>query len=257
MTTLITHDAAAPQTAVHAFTVRALLLGFEGTLSARSHRARVLLPYATTHLPRYVERHAEESAVRQALAYAAVMARTPDVDPVDTLLAWLAEGRTAPPLKKLQTLVWSEGYASGDLRGHIFADALRALRQWRAAGLPRIVYSSGSVQAQMQHIRHSEAGDLCALFDRHFDTAVGTKADAASYARIAATVAIEPAGLLFLSDNPLELSAARAAGLQVVQVLREGNVADGRFVAIRDFGEIAVVKDGAVVGARLAAEHRS
>jgi enolase-phosphatase E1 len=74
------------------------------------------------------------------------------------------------------------------------------LRAWRDEGKRLYVYSSGSVQAQELFFRHSEAGDLHALFDGFFDTEMGAKRDAASYRRIAEAIGVAPGEILFLSD---------------------------------------------------------
>ena len=51
-------------------------------------------------------------------------------------------------LKALQGMVWRAGYASGELKGHVFADVAPVLRALAAANTPVYIYSSGSVEAQ-------------------------------------------------------------------------------------------------------------
>ncbi len=82
------------------------------------------------------------------------------------------------------------------------------LRAWARAGLRLAVYSSGSVGAQKLLFGHSAAGDLTPLFTGFFDTKVGGKRDAASYATIAAGLHVPPGEVLFLSDVVEELDAA-------------------------------------------------
>src|SRR5690606_21952363 len=85
---------------------------------------------------------------------------------------------------------------------------------------PLAVYSSGSVPAQKLLFAHTDAGDLTGLFSAWFDTAVGGKREAASYATIAQALGVAPGEILFLSDVVAELDAAREAGLRTILVDR-------------------------------------
>lgn len=141
-------------------------------------------------------------------------------------------------LKSLQGLLWKDGYASGALKAPLFADVLPALTAWHAAGIQLMIYSSGSVAAQKLLFQHtSVAGepddprtpgrDVTPLLSDYFDTVnAGPKTAAASYAAIlAAHASAVPAAdsWLFLSDNVLEVAAAKQAGLQSYVVQRPGN----------------------------------
>jgi len=129
-------------------------------------------------------------------------------------------------------LIWAEGYAQGAFRGHVYPDAARALREWRAAGIRLYVYSSGSVEAQQLIFGHSDQGDLAPLFSGWFDTATGPKREAASYARIAQAISEPAPTILFLSDVQAELDAAAKAGLRTVLVDRSGGAGAATFDAI-------------------------
>jgi enolase-phosphatase E1 len=222
------------------FSVSTVLLDIEGTLSSQSFVTQVLYPYVSERLRDYVAGHADDSVVSKALADTRQLSGKPDEDPVDSLLGWLAEDLKAPPLKKLQGLVWESGFLEGAFQGQIYPDALKALQHWHAQGIPLVIYSSGSVQCQKQFYQYNEAGDLLYLFSGYFDTDVGAKVESSSYTRITGELSLSPSEVLFLSDNPRELVAAQSAGLQVVQVLREGTPPDPRFLAIADFAEITV-----------------
>jgi enolase-phosphatase E1 len=64
---------------------------------------------------------------------------------------------------------------------------------------------------------------MTGLISAYFDTHVGPKQEAASYAAIASDLKVEPAEVLFLSDVVRELNAAREAGCQTRLVVRDGN----------------------------------
>jgi enolase-phosphatase E1 len=76
------------------------------------------------------------------------------------------------------------------------------------------------VAAQRLLFSHTEQGDLTSLFSGYFDTATGSKLEAESYRAIARSVGLPPESILFLSDHPGEIEAARAAGMQAVWVDR-------------------------------------
>lgn len=227
----------------------AVLLDVEGTVGSKAFLADVLYPYARQHLPGYVLRHRDDPAVVQVLHDTRALSLqdgTEDIegsaaaDPVQTLLDWIAQDRKAPPLKKLQGLVWRRGFEEGAFQGHLFPDAVQALRRWHAACVPLAIYSSGSVQAQQLYFGHSVAGDIRPWLHAHFDTDVGPKVEPQSYARIAQALGHPPHQVLFVSDSVAELQAARAAGLQVLHAVREDTAPDPQFTSLHDFARLQV-----------------
>ncbi len=211
---------------------RAVLVDIEGTTSTIAFVHEVLFPYADEHLDAYVAAHRTDPGVAEAMRGAAREAGLePDADDA-TVLAhlhrWIAEDRKSTPLKALQGLVWREGYAKGELRGHVYPDAAAGLRRWREAGLSLHVYSSGSVPAQKVLFGYSDHGDLTPLFASYFDTTTGPKREAASYAAIAREIGVEPGEIVFLSDVDAELDAARASGLRTVRLLRPADTPPDR-----------------------------
>lgn len=210
--------------------ITAILTDIEGTTSAVSFVFDTLFPYAAEHLPAFVRAHGEEPEVARELGAVRDACGEPDASRerlIEVLLGWIAEDRKATPLKALQGMVWAEGYAAGRLKGHVYPDAVDALRRWKADGYHLYVYSSGSIQAQRLIFGCSEAGDLGPLFSGYFDTTSGPKRDAASYRRIAETLGLPPSALLFLSDVVEELDAARAAGLRTCGLARQGGELPG------------------------------
>ena len=199
-----------------------ILTDIEGTAGSISFVREVLFPYARRELPRFVREHGKEPEVRRWLDQVATEhgAMCDDAVIVEVLQGWIDEDRKHTALKALQGLMWTEGYRRADFTAHVYPDAVDGLRRWHAAGHPLAVYSSGSVPAQKMFFGHSDAGDLLPLFEAFFDTEVGGKREAASYARIASELGREPGSILFLSDVVAELDAAREAGLRTVLVDR-------------------------------------
>ncbi|MDG9779986.1 acireductone synthase [Metapseudomonas otitidis] len=205
--------------------IKAILTDIEGTTSAVSFVFDVLFPYAARHLPGFVSEHAAEPAVAEQLEAVRRESGEPEASVervVAILLEWIAEDRKATPLKALQGMVWEQGYRAGQLKGHVYPDAVEALRRWHAEGYRLYVYSSGSIQAQKLIFGCSEAGDLSPLFSGYFDTTSGPKREAGSYCRIVEAIGLPAEEVLFLSDVVQELDAAREAGLPTIGLAREG-----------------------------------
>lgn len=205
--------------------IKAILTDIEGTTSAVSFVFDVLFPYAARHLPGFVSEHAGDPAVAEQVEAVRRESGEPEASVervVAILLEWIAEDRKATPLKALQGMVWEQGYRAGQLKGHVYPDAVEALRRWHAEGYRLYVYSSGSIQAQKLIFGCSEAGDLSPLFSGYFDTTSGPKREAGSYRRIVEAIGLPADEVLFLSDVVQELDAAREAGLPTIGLAREG-----------------------------------
>ena len=222
--------------------MRCILTDIEGTTSSISFVHEVLFPYARTRMRRFVETEGEREDVRALLSEARREAGLADgVDIVGVLLSWIDEDRKVTPLKGLQGLIWEHGYQSGELKGHIYEDAVTGLKQWHEQGLGLFVYSSGSVYAQKLLFGHTEAGDLTPLFSGYFDTKVGPKRAPSSYVAICEAIGCKPNDVLFLSDVGAELDAAKEAGMETLQLVREESItrADGHPQVV-SFDEITI-----------------
>lgn len=205
--------------------ITAIVTDIEGTTSSLSFVKEVLFPYARAHIAEFVRNHAGDFEVRQLLSDVSREAGR-DLDGEQTLaqlIEWIDQDKKVTPLKALQGLIWEEGYRKGAFTGHVYEDAERNLKAWKARGLNLYIYSSGSVHAQKLLFSHTEYGDLTPWFSGYFDTRIGGKREVESYRRIAGELHMLPENLLFLSDIKEELDAARQAGFHTVWLIRDGN----------------------------------
>jgi enolase-phosphatase E1 len=149
----------------------------------------------------------------------------------------MATDRKSTALKLLQGLIWRDGYRSGAIKGHVYADVLDAFRLWHSRGERIYIYSSGSVGAQKLLFAHAEVGDLTPFLSGHFDTTTGPKKESASYTKIAEAIGTDPGEILFLTDNLDEARAAREASMKVVITVRPGNhdLPDHDFDTVKSF----------------------
>jgi enolase-phosphatase E1 len=204
-----------------------VVLDIEGTLTATSQVHVVLYDYARPRLGPWIDAHGDDPVVAEAVAETRKLGNLPSSagtgEVVAVLHGWMDADQKIAPLKTLQGLIWQKGYADGDLTTEFFPDVAPRLRQWHADGARLAVFSSGSVAGQVASFSRTTDGDLTSLFSKHFDTVnAGPKREAPSYQAIAAALDADPARIVFYSDVPAELDAARAAGWQTVGVARKG-----------------------------------
>lgn len=220
--------------------VRAIVTDIEGTTSSLSFVKDVLFPYSREALPAYVASHGSDPAVAAILSeVSSIAGRSLSRDEaIAQLLQWIDEDRKITPLKALQGMLWEEGYRTGKFKGHIYEDAARNLKAWHAAGIRLAVFSSGSVQAQRLLFAHTSFGDLTSLLSDYFDTRIGSKRERPAYEHIASHLGMPAQDILFLSDVSEELDAARGAGMQTCQLLRDSQAKPGPHPQAPDFDHL-------------------
>jgi enolase-phosphatase E1 len=232
---------------------RAILTDVEGTTTSIAFVYDVLFPYAAARLETTcaqsdpgpdlaaaLARLREEHAAEMTEAAAAADPPPPFGDGAPYARWLMARDRKSTGLKALQGLIWEDGYARGEIRGHVYPDVPPALAAWRQAGRRLRIFSSGSVRAQKLLFGHTEYGDLTPHFEGFHDTETGPKQEAVSYTAIAADFALPPAEILFLSDVVAELDAAARAGLRTGLLVRPGNrpAEAGEHPIYKNFSEI-------------------
>ncbi|KAF6805183.1 2,3-diketo-5-methylthio-1-phosphopentane phosphatase [Colletotrichum sojae] len=207
--------------------VKVVLLDIEGTVCPISFVKDVLFPYAVDKLPATLDGHWDSpdfATYRNAFPEDCAIDRSTfeahfrDLVSRDVKVSYL---------KALQGYLWEAGYRSGEIKAPLFPDVAERLWSWKNAGMRLVIYSSGSVPAQKLFFAHTDAqpSDLTPLVSGWFDTVnAGLKTEAGSYTTILSNFQDTKADeWLFLSDNPLEVSAAVAAGMQSIPVVRPGN----------------------------------
>ncbi len=205
--------------------IQAIVVDIEGTTTDIAFVKSVLFPYALQRLRGFMGDLAPPPGGQAILQQVRAEVGQPDLPLeacLDQLLAWAKADQKIPPLKTLQGLIWAEGYRDKAYYSHVYKDAAAYLQDWHRQGVPLYVYSSGSVAAQKLLFAHTLEGDLTPCFQGFFDTTTGSKLESASYRKIATSMEIPPAEILFLSDHPGELAAAQQAGWQVCAVQRPG-----------------------------------
>ncbi len=223
-----------------------ILMDIEGTTTAIDFVHRTLFPYARTHMAEFLAAAGVDPEVAAALAETAATmidegaSSTSPEALLATLMSWIDQDRKHPALKRLQGMIWARGYREGHYQAHLYDDVRPAWDAWRARGLSLGIYSSGSVQAQKLLFGHTPEGDLTPYLSHYFDTAVGHKREAESYRRIAAALALAPERVLFLSDIPEELDAAREVGMATTQLLRPGTTPSDRHPTALCFDQIVL-----------------
>lgn len=208
---------------------QAVLTDIEGTTTPISFVHQTLFPYARKRLSSILQmNNAEINAALKLLREEFTQDKQPN-RPQDfgdgiAYLEYLMENDVkSTALKKIQGILWHDGYACGELKSDIYDDVVVALKEWKQKGIAVKVFSSGSVLAQKLLFGHSNHGDLLEYFTGFHDTTTGPKKEKESYIAIAKRFELPPQEILFLSDVVAELDAAREAGMQTGLFIRPGN----------------------------------
>ncbi|MCL1059378.1 acireductone synthase [Shewanella gelidimarina] len=223
--------------------IRAIVVDTAGTTTDLNFIEDILFPYSAKALPAFLEENQHNVLVENCICDVQDIALEPDADLVrvtEILLQWISEDRKATPLKTIQGLIWKQGYANGEFKGHIFPDFIEALDGYKQKGLRVYSFSSGSVDAQKLLFGNSDAGDLTDKFNGHFDTRTGNKRFKQAYCNILNTISLSPKQILFVSDVLEELKAASEAGLNVAQMVRDDSQRTGDFKQVSSFAELDI-----------------
>lgn len=223
--------------------IRAIVTDIEGTTTDIRFVHQVLFPYARERLETFIRTQQDELDVAAALEALRVEIDQPQASVdvlIEKLYAFMDGDVKSTALKVLQGIIWRSGYENGDFRGHLYPDVAPQLKVWHQQNLRLCVYSSGSVDAQKLLFGYSDEGDLTPLFSHYFDTRVGAKRETESYQNIAEQLLLPAEEILFLSDIRQELDAARQAGWQTCQLIRDDADALSDHPQVNRFDQIAL-----------------
>src|SRR6266850_2013353 len=230
--------------------IRAILLDIEGTTTPIEFVHQVLFPYARARVHDSLEQR-DVAALRVEYQSEPPHADLPAWDAAnerasaEAYVYWLMDrDRKSTALKALQGRIWEAGYRAGELRGkgEVYPDVRPAFERWHDAGRTIAIFSSGSVQAQRNLFANTTAGDLSLFLSGYFDTTTGPKREAGSYRQIATALRQPANAVLFISDVPAELDAARATGMRTALCVRgtaPPNESPADHARIHSFAELA------------------
>uniref|UniRef100_A0A1A9WFU7 Enolase-phosphatase E1 n=1 Tax=Glossina brevipalpis TaxID=37001 RepID=A0A1A9WFU7_9MUSC len=261
-----------------ALTVKAILTDIEGTTTSISFVKDILFPYAKQYTKQYLQRtwNTDETQnivhdlmqLKEHEKYLEKLNVTEEQICPETVAKFvnvlIDKDLKLGPLKTLQGLVWAEGYKTGILKGHVYADVPVAFKCWHEAKICLAIYSSGSIKAQKLLFSQTEYGNLLPYISKHFDITSGHKHEVESYEKIARDLNYNTSDILFLTDVIkgmlltylclsefqlffwAEAEAAGRAGMQVAILSRPGNAVlsqrdKSQFMIVNDFNELKIV----------------
>ena len=225
--------------------IKAILIDIEGTVSPISFIKEILFPYSKEKMEKFVRENINNPEIKKILEQVReIEGKKLTVDEIiQTLKKWIDEDRKIAPLKDIQGFIWKEGFEKGKLKAPLYKDAYEKIKEWKQKGYRLYIYSSGSVQAQKLFFSHTQYGDLTGYFDGYFDTKTGSKKEKQSYIKIASKIGLKPEQILFLSDNPEEITAAAQAGMKVYRLVRPEDaqyIKDFPYPQVKDFYGVEV-----------------
>lgn len=232
--------------------VRYVLMDIEGTTTDIHFVKNVLFPYSAQNLKKFLENNLVETtdiANETRACFIGVqnelhaLSQPNDFEHVvSQLQKWIADDIKHPLLKKLQGMIWADGYKKTSYFAHLYSDVIPTWINWKAHGITLGIYSSGSIEAQKLLFGHTEQGDVRKYLSHYFDLGMGSKRDVSSYQKIAGIICDEsskthltsqevsplaPCQILFLSDIVEELAAAHKAGFQTALIDRSKPIFKG------------------------------
>ena len=224
-----------------------ILLDIEGTTSDIQFVHKVMFPYSRERLDQFVLNHQNLDEVVEAIELTKQTVKAEQGQDIDlegaiaTLLHWIDSDRKHPALKSIQGLIWKNGFETGAFESHLYPDVKPQLEDWARSGLKLGIYSSGSIATQKMFFSHTVEGDLTPLIANYFDLTTGSKKEAMSYEKIIDSLELAPNQIVFFSDVPAELVAARQKGLRVIHVKREGTESWSDVPEVESFQEVSFI----------------
>ena len=219
-----------------------VLLDIEGTTTSISFVKDVLFPYVLKNLDGYLDKMVESDLKKLVQTLLEDLRALDDSHPAKVRIsqedpttknqkelasmyvrALMAHDVKATGLKSLQGTMWKDGYASGELIGHLYPDFIPMLKWCKDNNVKVCIYSSGSIAAQKLLFGHTSEGDITSYFSGHFDTTSGSKRESASYGTIAKSLGVQTKDVIFVTDLEAEVHAADQAGMKAVVAARPGN----------------------------------
>lgn len=222
--------------------VKGVILDIEGTIAPLSFVKEVMFPYSKERLEKFLRENWEKPEIRRIIEETeSILGKKLSLEEaIETFKKWIDEDKKITPLKELQGYIWEEGFKKGELVAPLYRDAYEKIKKWKEKGIPVYIYSSGSVKAQKLFFSHTNYGNILDMFSGFFDTRIGSKKESQSYRRILKNINLKPEEVVFISDNPEELKAAKEAGIKVFQAVREGVEPSSEFEQIRSFEELKI-----------------
>jgi enolase-phosphatase E1 len=221
-------------------------MDIEGTTTSISFVHDILFPYSKERMSTFIKTHQNDAEILTILDEVKYTVENEknylpnNQQIINQLIEWINADRKHPSLKKIQGLIWNEGYTSGEIKGHVYQEVPAALEKWKNKNITLGIYSSGSIKAQKDLFGFSLFGNLNKFISNNFDTNIGHKREIESYQKISQQLSIPSKDILFLSDISEELDAAKSAGFQTIQLVRIGIVPNTGHAQVNSFDDITV-----------------
>ncbi|KAG8233041.1 hypothetical protein J437_LFUL004262 [Ladona fulva] len=209
--------------------IKCIISDVEGTTTSLAFVRNTLKSYFLDNLHEHLTKNWDDSELQDILLKTKFETDSSDsISNIEDACSFIIRLSDTEPItysfRQLQARIWSEGYSSGELKGHLFPDVVPAFKRWSQDGKRIFLYSSGLELSQKLLFTNSIAGNVLEIISGCFDTTVGSKYEPNSYDMILKKLECQPGEVIFFSDSIKEVKAASKAGVIAVIMDREGNL---------------------------------
>ncbi|GFS46280.1 enolase-phosphatase E1 [Trichonephila inaurata madagascariensis] len=224
-----------------AYKSKAIILDIEGTITSIDFIREIVFPYAESHLEDFIMNNWKEvREIGLLLQQQSVdskgnsgdvipLPQVPSTENIDeiqnfqrALVSYVKQrmnaNRNDPSMKKIQGLVLRNAFRSGDIIAEIYPDAVKALETWSLENKQVFTYSTGIRDVQIEFFKNTNFGNKAQFIKAFFDTSIGSKLEIEGYKFICDFAKVDPSEVVFFSDRPLEIAAAKKCGLRAIVV---------------------------------------
>ena len=120
-------------------------------------------------------------------------------------------------------LVWTHGFESGDLKGHVYNDVPAALRNWRRNSVKIFTISVLSLEMQELTFVRSQFGNLNQFIEGYFSTEDYGKSREC-FKKICKRIKVSPTEVVYVTNRWKDADAAKKTGIKTILIDRTSSV---------------------------------
>jgi enolase-phosphatase E1 len=219
---------------------QAIVMDVEETTTSWDYFRTTLRPYIVSHTERYLKSNYYRPVVQDIIAkirklpsngIPADKGNDMDVviEAVDNVVQTqlYSTGNKSRAVYSLCHLVWTFGFESGDLKGHVFNDVPAALRNWKRNSVKIFMISVMSLEMQELTFTRSQYGNLDQFVSGYFTTEdYGQTNTKECFEKICKKIKVSSTDVVYVTKRWKDADAAMKAGIKPILIDRTTKVQD-------------------------------